>query len=178
MDETKFWGVIEDASRAAPGHGMESADRQAAALEARLSKLRPAEIIAFQGILDEKLKQSFRWDLWGAAYLLNGGCSDDCFEYFRGWLIGRGRRVYEAALQNPDSLADFAADPRTSDPSEAARECERFLYVAQLAYEKVVGGEIPRQDLSRPREPVGSPWQEDDLPKLLPRIAQKVLAAP
>jgi hypothetical protein len=65
-----------------------------------------------------------------------------------------------------------------SAPSEAARECERFLYVAQLAYEKVAGGEIPRKDLSRPREPVGSPWQEDDLPKLLPRIAQTMLAAP
>jgi hypothetical protein len=31
-------------------------------------------------------------DQWGAAYLANGGCSDDGFDYFRGWLIGQGRK--------------------------------------------------------------------------------------
>ena len=41
-----------------------------------------------------------------AAYVINGGASDDGFYYFRCWLIGMGRRVYEAALADPDSLAD------------------------------------------------------------------------
>ena len=39
------------------------------------------------------MDDSYRWDLWGAAYLANGGCSDDGFDYFRGWLIGQGRKV-------------------------------------------------------------------------------------
>jgi hypothetical protein len=47
-------------------------------------------------------------DQWGAAYLANGGCSDDGFDYFRGWLIGQGRKVYETVLADPDSLAAHA----------------------------------------------------------------------
>jgi hypothetical protein len=176
MDETRFWELIEEASHAAPGHDMASADRQAAALEKRLAELSRPEIVAFQEILDRKRDESYRWDLWGAAYLMNGGCSDDCFDYFRGWLIGRGRKVFEAALRDPDSLADLAADPHAPDVADGARECERFLYVAQVAFEKTGGGRFPPRTRSSPREPAGAPWQEDDLPRLLPRIAQKVFA--
>jgi hypothetical protein len=43
----------------------------------------------------------------GAAYLLNFGCSDDGLDYFRGWLLTQGRAIWEAALQNPDGLAEL-----------------------------------------------------------------------
>src|SRR5207249_5020548 len=51
-------------------------------------------------------------------YLINGGCSDDGFEYFRGWVILRGRKAYEAAMKNPDSLAGVV------DPDEEFCEFE------------------------------------------------------
>jgi hypothetical protein len=38
------------------------------------------------------------------AYLLRGGCSDDSFDAFRGWLILLGCRVFEATLANPDDF--------------------------------------------------------------------------
>ena len=38
--------------------------------------------------------RSYDWNLWGAAYLMKGGCSDDAFDYFRGWLVAQGRRVW------------------------------------------------------------------------------------
>ncbi len=45
------------------------------------------------------------------AYQLNGGCSDDCFVYFRFvyfrcWLLAQGRATWEAALCDPDSVVD------------------------------------------------------------------------
>jgi Protein of unknown function (DUF4240) len=49
---------------------------------------------------------SYLANLWGTAFLMNGGASDDGFDYFRGWLISQGRKVFEAALENPDSLSD------------------------------------------------------------------------
>ena len=64
------------------------------------------ELIAYQTRFDELMSTANGIDLWGAAYLINGGCSDDGFHDFRAWLIGRGRHVYEAALKNPDTLAD------------------------------------------------------------------------
>ena len=51
------------------------------------------------------MNESYRWDLWSAAYLANGGCSGDGFDYFRGWLIGQGRTAYETVLADPDALA-------------------------------------------------------------------------
>ena len=56
--------------------------------------------------------------------MLKGGCSDDGFEYFRGWLLSRGRKVYEAAMRNPDSLV------RQADDSRDNYELESMLYVA------------------------------------------------
>lgn len=41
----------------------------------------------------------------GAAYLINGGRSDDGFDHFRGWLLTQGRATWQAALAEPDSLA-------------------------------------------------------------------------
>ncbi|VVE59175.1 hypothetical protein PAN31117_05280 [Pandoraea anapnoica] len=38
--------------------------------------------------------------------MINGGCSDDGFDYFRGWLIAQGKRVFMLALAEPDSLAE------------------------------------------------------------------------
>lgn len=174
MNEKQFWELIDQARKAAAGHSMDAADRQAAALEAALAKLPPKEIVAFQELLDRKMADTYRWDLWGAAYLLNGGCSDDCFDYFRGWLIGRGQKVFDAALKKPDSLAEFAANPRNTD-TDAGRECESFLYVARGAYKKATGGEMPEVERPMPREPRGTPWTEEDLPRLLPAIAAKVL---
>ena len=50
------------------------------------------------------------WNLWGAAYLMKGGCSDDAFDYFRGWLVAQGRRTWERALRDPDTLAELGID--------------------------------------------------------------------
>lgn len=35
---------------------------------------------------------------------MNGGCADDGFEYFRNWIISRGKDVYDQAKANPDTL--------------------------------------------------------------------------
>lgn len=41
MNEDRFWKLVDQAARAVPGHGVNAADRQAAALEAALVKLSP-----------------------------------------------------------------------------------------------------------------------------------------
>jgi hypothetical protein len=50
--------------------------------------------------------EAYDWGLWGAAYVIAGGCGDDSFDYSRAYLISLGRRVYEVAPADPDSLAD------------------------------------------------------------------------
>jgi len=79
------------------------------------------------------------------------GCSDDSFDYFRGWLIAQGKDVYLAALHDPDSLADvetvkrFAQEVKESGgmmPLKGYYEepCfEEILAVANYAYQRKTG---------------------------------------
>jgi hypothetical protein len=128
MNEETFWRTVE-AARAAPG---DESDAQAQRLVESLSALDVSEIVAFETILRQFHGAAYRADLWGAAYLINGGCSDDGFDYFRAGLIALGRVAYEGALADPDSLADFAAEEI---------EYEDMMYVAEQAYRRKTGRE-------------------------------------
>jgi hypothetical protein len=48
------------------------------------------------------MNRAYPWDLWGAAFVINGGCSDDGCERFRARLIMQGRDVFERALDDPE----------------------------------------------------------------------------
>jgi hypothetical protein len=97
MAPKPFWDLIAFSSRP-------TQDAQRRALQAELEKLEKDEIVAFDVGLWHLLGQANRVDLWAAAYLIRGGCSDDSFLYFRCWLVSRGKQVFEEALTDPDSL--------------------------------------------------------------------------
>src|SRR5215217_2064689 len=99
MDWKPFWKIIEESYRP------DAIDHFEALMD-RLGQLKWFEVVEFQARFDEAVAEANNLDLWGAAYLINGGCSDDGFRDFRVWLIGRGRVAYERALRNPDTLAD------------------------------------------------------------------------
>jgi hypothetical protein len=162
MTEDEFWKLIEN-SRKESGE----CEAQAAALAWLLSAQSAQAIQSFDEIFAAKRAEAYRWDLWGAAYLINGGCSDDGFEYFRCWLIGQGRDVFENALKNPDSLANMLSG------DEDGVECENLLYVADQAYEDLIGDPLPPRTYSGPLEPQGSEWDEDDLTEMFPQLAVK-----
>ncbi|WP_420853154.1 DUF4240 domain-containing protein [Sphingosinicella microcystinivorans] len=66
-------------------------------------------MVDFESLFNEAVRDSYSLDLWGAAYLSNGGASGDGLEYFRCRLISQGRRVLEVVSVNPDSLAEMLA---------------------------------------------------------------------
>src|ERR1044072_8226942 len=100
MDNENFWQII-DASKS---ESLGDTDAQLEILRERLEKLSPDEIAAFDKIFTEFYFQSYNWKLWAAAYLINGGCSDDGFDYFRAGLILQGEKVFKEALSDPESL--------------------------------------------------------------------------
>lgn len=160
MDEGEFWRLIEAAKAESGG----DCDRQAALLAERLSGLPSAAIVAFQRLFDERLDLAYTWDLWAAAYIINGGCSDDGFAYFRGWLVGQGERAYREALRDPETLLAVA---------QPDADCEAMLYVAMEAHERAAGVEIPSTTVARRDEPAGEPWEEDRVGAKYPRLAAK-----
>lgn len=70
-------------------------------------------------------KQLNTWELWRAAYVMNGGCSDDGFSAFRLLLIVQGKKVIDAAMKDADSLASVTFKYATKDEFEfeALSEC-------------------------------------------------------
>ncbi|WP_257233953.1 DUF4240 domain-containing protein [Streptomyces sp. JV178] len=79
--------------------------------------------MAAQQILWDLLGTSYRAPLWAAAFTINGGCSDDGFDYVRGWLVLQGHEVFERAVADPDSLARSPVIRRASrtGPRSSAR---------------------------------------------------------
>src|ERR1700731_1618466 len=87
---------------------------------------------SFEAAFRRYLNMAYTWDLWGAASVIHGGCSDDGFEYFRRWLVLRGRDVYEDALADPDSLAQLNSQ---SGP-DGIWEFEEIYYVVPQVFLK------------------------------------------
>ncbi|PRX03348.1 UNVERIFIED_ORG: uncharacterized protein DUF4240 [Actinomadura viridilutea] len=127
MDRDDFWRLVEDARAAVPDPaGADAVAAEAAALPAE----RPREqIVAAQRVIWQLMADSYRTDPWAAAYHINGGCSDDGFDYFRGRLILQGRAVFERAVADPDSLADLPAVRAAAQTGEEL-ESEAALGIA------------------------------------------------
>jgi len=160
MDEARFWRLVEEAGRQSRGH----IDRQVQILVEKLAELTPEEIIEFDSILDRLMALSYRRDLWAAAYIINGGCSDDGFEDFRGWLLAQGKDIFHEALEDPGTLVDRARFDEA--------ENEDMLYAAKKAYQKKMGAEMPQRETVA-RELVGEHWDEEEVHLLFPTLAAR-----
>ncbi|MGW9448580.1 DUF4240 domain-containing protein [Streptomyces sp. NPDC055632] len=139
MNKEQFWILIEEAREQVLD------TRDASGIAGRASELLASrsspEITAAQQILWDLMTGSYRNRLWAAAYVLNDGCSDDGFDYFRGWLIAQGRAVFERAVVDPDALAAHP-DVRAAAP-EGIFDCEEMLSIAWNAHQKATGQELP-----------------------------------
>lgn len=168
MDQNKFWNLITQTRE-----GLNAVDNagnmslQAEKLSQILSGLSKKELTDFSRIFIELLNKAYRWDLWGAAYVIGGGCSDDSFMDFRSWLISMGKDVYEIGLKSPDELAAPAIDPTVED-------CffEEFLYVADQVFEEKFNEEMDLE-MDYPDEPSGKPWEEDELKSMFPKLSRQ-----
>jgi hypothetical protein len=176
MRTDDFWAVIDKATADRPGSPDEVATRAAAELASR----DPAEIVAWARHLDRVLAASGKEDLWAAAYLINGGCSEDGFDNFRGWLIAHGRDVVARAVRDPDSLADLPA-VRAAVDTGAAFEAEAVLSAAAAAYEQVTGEDMPASGAPPTRPDPAELWDfdnEDEMRRRLPRLSALFLEPP
>jgi Protein of unknown function (DUF4240) len=141
MTLDEWWGIVERARAAAD----DPDDCYAVADEVRriLTTMPASQIVAFCQPMWDLLAASYSWDLWAAAYTINGGASDDGFEYFRGWLLTQGRRAFESAVADPDALAGF---PAVIDAHRRGidLDCEEMLGVAWSTYQQMTGEELPQ----------------------------------
>lgn len=169
MDEQQFWAIVDRTAlhEANPEDQME-------ALRVELEGLSADEILAFRNQFEAQLARAYTWDLWAAAYVAHGGASDDGFEYFRRWMVSKGRTVFERLLAHPDDLPDVLV----SDV-EGVLEFEEILYVTNDAWGAKSGldaAEMPfdMASMTLGREPQGEPFEDD--PEYLARRLPKTWA--
>jgi hypothetical protein len=144
LDQAGFWQLMRE-TRA---DGDDDTARQSGLLEDRVKRLPQPAIEDFRRIRRQLDKRLYTWDVWGAAYVIEDGCSDDCFRDFRAYLISLGPEVYERALRDPDSLAGAVQDAETGDWENA-------------------DDPLSDSDLSGP--PSGTPWDDDQAEQLIGR---------
>ncbi|MEU8969530.1 DUF4240 domain-containing protein [Streptomyces monashensis] len=149
MDETEFWELIDASREGAEGDAEEQADL----LVDRLLQLEPDLVLDFARHFEARYNRAYRWDLWGAAWVLLDGASDDAFDFFRCWLIGQGREVFEGGLHDPDTLADLLGE----FDEEIDGDGEELGYAADEAYEQLTGTVAPELGIApAPAEPEGT----------------------
>jgi len=172
MDIDRFWALIAAARAQAadPTDAEEVADRVGALLAA----YPPEEIVAAQRILSGIYADSYRNPLWAAAYLINGGCSDDGFDYFRGWLVAQGREVHDRAVADPDSLAEVPVVIAAASEGYEM-EGEDMLGFAWRAYTKATGEQMPEDASSVSYPDLDPAWDFDfddrtEMARRLPRL--------
>lgn len=172
LDEDIFWGIVDRSLKNTTGQ-----EEQVQYLVNEIKKLTPKEIIGFRLRTDKLLYDSYTSEMWCAGYIMNGGCSDDGFEYFRNWVISKGKKVYYSAKQNPDNLINIT----TAD--EDYYEFENFWYVALTAFRNKTGKELYDyidNDNFKTNEgnykPIKFNWEESkpaSIKKLCPRLYAK-----
>jgi uncharacterized protein DUF4240 len=162
MDSERFWSIIQGCHEASGG----DMDRKDQLIKAAISRLSCKEAEAFYVIFNQMMDAAYTWGLWGAAYVINGGCGDDAFADFRASLISRGRAAYQEPIADSDSLAD-------EDIDFDAWFHEGFQYGVTEGVKAALGTR-PRRATPPPAIPAGKQWTEatvrDNFPKLANRL--------
>jgi hypothetical protein len=163
MNEYRFWGIVMEARNAAKGNYK----AQISNLERLLFTLEPQEIEQFDNRFMALMDVAYDYRLWGAAYVINGGCSDDCFDYFRQYLIAQGKEKFYATLNDPESCSAWIK-------SETQEDWEGLLYVASKIYRMKTGFEIPCS--YTPEFNIkGEPFEDATVYKQYPKLSKKFL---
>ena len=131
LDEDKFWLIIDNSLKKSSNQ-----EEQEKILVEEIEQLSPKEMIGFRLRTDKLLYDTYNSEIWCAGYIMNGGCSDDGFEYFRCWLISRGKNTYYKIKSNPDYLVN------ETNESIEFYDFESFWYVALTAFKTKTGKEL------------------------------------
>ncbi|MFJ9911933.1 DUF4240 domain-containing protein [Actinacidiphila glaucinigra] len=136
MDTDRFWQLIDSARSTAAAAG-EPFDE---ALVRLLTERPRQEILEYAERFDELHDALYRWDVWAAAHLIGGGCSDDSFIDFRAGVIAQGRDWYDRVAAAPDSLAGHPTVVAAArDGNDGALFDEDVNNVAAQAFERLTG---------------------------------------
>lgn len=134
LDRDIFWPIVEQSLLETKNE-----DEQLQWLFKKLGKLSPEEMVGFRLQCEKLVWDVYTPELWCAGYIMNGGCSDDGFEYFRRWVVSRGKDVYYKAKEDPDTLISEVSD---IDEADFYFEFESFSYAPVDSFKAKFGKDM------------------------------------
>ncbi len=169
LKEDIFWNIIDTSIKRS-----NDIDEQEEILISELEKMSIQEMLSFKLRVEDLANAIHTSEMWCAGYLMNGGCSDDGFDYFKNWVISRGKEVYYKAKENPDNLSDYY-----TEENEGEFEFESLDYVAVDAFENKTEEDLydymPERTFNRSDFEFN--WDEDDeesMKRICPKLFEKV----
>ncbi|MES2239131.1 MAG: DUF4240 domain-containing protein [Bacteroidota bacterium] len=130
LDEESYWKIIETSLKETKNQ-----EDQEVYLISALEQLSPKEMIGFRLRTDKLLFDSYTSNLWCADYVISNGAMEDGFDYFRCWLVSRGKEAFYKVQENPDYLVNLVEN----EPK--AYDFEGFWYVAVTAFKNTTNKE-------------------------------------
>jgi hypothetical protein len=156
MTEGQYWELIRDTNRRCKG----DSDCQVKLLFNYLITLFPGDIVKFDRITRKFLDTAYRWDLWGAIFVKESGCSDDNFTAVRCWLLLQGKEMFFDAISDPDNVISKGVD-----------YCDSLLSSIYNAYHQLTHDSLPTTHVRR-SEPFGTKWEVEALEGMFPNAAR------
>ncbi len=168
LEEDLYWSIIANSLA-----NSEDQDEQEEFLVNEINKMTPEQMIGFKLRTDQLLLETYTSEMWCAGFIMNGGCSDDGFDYFRNWVISRGREVYYNAKANPDSLISEV------DNQLEGYDFEGFGYVANDAFDAKTGKDlydyIDESGVNSTYPEIEFNWEEEE-PETMREICPRLFA--
>ncbi|MFU2511755.1 DUF4240 domain-containing protein [Pseudoalteromonas sp. ASV78] len=135
LSSSEFWQLVTVPDKTAEPESVSER------LKTLLSDLTDEQLIEFDKQFSLCMRQSYTWELFGAAFVM-AGCNDDYgFSEFRCWLISRGETTFNAALENADSLAQCTPVYHLNE--QPYPYLDEYDLIAGLLYEERNEDELP-----------------------------------
>lgn len=168
MTTNEFWDVIAQGQKS-----VQKTTEMPGWFEAYLRPKPTAYLAGYASKYFELCCLAYDLRLWAAASIMMKFCSDDKFDDFRGWLIAKGKDVFERALKDPDTLADV-----DMDGDDGVAKLFHMGFVAEGVYRERAGDMADITDIISLPELVllnQDAWDRDrkKLPQLFPRLCAR-----
>jgi hypothetical protein len=149
VDEDRFWRIVDATLSAARNR-----KGQHRLLHDQLIALPAEEVAGFQWLFRRMIERSDCPNVEAAWDIIDGCGADDGYHDFRCWLISRGRAAFEAALADPDSLADVVRPDENTHFQD--------FDIADIVYERLTGEECPEGPGPLEEPAGGEDWDAHD----------------